>query len=223
MADIIGRGTSPRSTYAVEAGGAATESMGGVAVVILGILALAGVMSPVLTAIGGIIFGAAFIVEGAAITARHTALMTQAADTEGEKLELGGGVTVELVAGLAAVVLGILSLIRIVPTVLMPALVITGGAGLILSAGALERLNDIRAAAFGVSGIARSVASAAVHGAAAGQVLAGLGAVALGILSLVKVGDPALLTTVGVLVLGAAITLSGTALSSKMLSLFRRV
>jgi hypothetical protein len=46
--------------------------------------------------------------------------------------------------------------------------------------------------------------------------------VALGILALVGVGDPAILTTVGLLVLGGAITLSGTALSGKMLSLFRR-
>ena len=45
--------------------------------------------------------------------------------------------------------------------------------------------------------------------------------VTLGILALVRVGDPAVLTTVGLLVLGAAITLSGTALSGKLLNLFR--
>jgi hypothetical protein len=135
---------------------------------------------------------------------------------------MGGGMTVELVAGVASIALGILALVGVVPTVLMPALVITGGAALILSAGAVERMNDIRAEAFGVGTTARAVARGAVSSAAAGQVLAGLGAVALGILALVGVGDPAILTTVGLLVLGAAITLSGTALSGKMLSLFRR-
>jgi hypothetical protein len=212
----------PRRTYAVEAGGAATESMGGVAVVVLAILALAGVMRGVLTDISGIVFGAAFIVEGAALAARHTAIMERVGEGRMEQLEMGGGMSVELVAGVAAIALGILSLIGLVPTILMPALVITGGAALILSAGAVERLNDIRADAFSVGPTARAVARGAVSSAAAGQVLAGLGAVALGILALVGVGDPAILTIVGMLVLGAAITLSGTALSGKMLSLFRR-
>jgi len=213
---------TPRRTYAVEAGGAATESMGGVAVVVLAILALAGVMRALLTDISGIVFGAAFIIEGAALAARHSAIMERVSEGRMEQLEMGGGMSVELVAGVAAIALGILSLIGLVPTILMPALVITGGAALILSAGAVERLNDIRADAFSVGPTARAVARGAVSSAAAGQVLAGLGAAALGILALVGVGDPAILTSVGMLVLGAAITLSGTALSGKMLSLFRR-
>lgn len=212
----------PRQSYAVGIGGAATESMGGVAVIVLSILALAGVLAPVLTDIAGIVFGAAFIVEGAALLARHSAIMDQVSETGFERLETGGGMSVELVGGLAAIALGILSLLGVVPTILMPALVIVGGAALILSAGAVERLNDIRAGAFGVGATARSVARTAVSSAAAGQVLAGLGAITLGILALVRVGDPAVLTTVGLLVLGAAITLSGTALSGKLLNLFRR-
>jgi len=221
MANISTSG-SQRTTYAVEAGGAATESMGGVAVIVLTIIALAGVLRPVLTDIAGIVFGAAFIVEGAALAARHSAIMDRIAETGAERLETGGGMTVELVAGIAAVALGILSLIGLIPSILMPALVITGGAGLILSAGAVARLNDLRSAALGMSSTARAAAGAAVSSAAAGQVLAGLGAVVLGILALVGVGDLQMLTTVGVLVLGAAITISGTALSGKMLTLFRR-
>jgi hypothetical protein len=215
-------GENPRRTYAVEAGGAATESMGGVAVIALSIIALAGVLRPVLTDIAGIVFGAAFIVEAAAVAARHTAIMERATDTRADELELGGGVSVELVTGLAAIALGILSLIGLVPAVLMPALVITGGAGLILSAGAVQRLNDIRSDVLGVGDTQRMAARAAVSGAAAGQVLAGIGAVTLGILALVGVGDVQIMTTVGMLVLGSAITLSGTALSGKMLTLFRR-
>ncbi|HEX3699920.1 MAG TPA: hypothetical protein VHV27_04530 [Phenylobacterium sp.] len=195
--------------------------MGGVAVIVLAILALAGVLRPVLTDIAGIVFGAAFIIEGAALTARHAAIMDQVGDSPADQLEMGGGMTVELAGGIAAIALGILALVGVVPTILMPALVITGGAALILSAGAVQRLNDIRAEAFGLSQTARGMARGAVSSAAAGQVLAGLGAVTLGILALVGVGTPAVLTMVGLLVLGAAITLSGTAMSGKMLNLFR--
>lgn len=220
MATVLS-GESQRRTYAVEAGGAATESMGGVAVIALAIIALAGVLRPVLTDIAGIVFGAAFIIEGAAVAARHSAVMDQTVDSRMDQLEMGGGVSVELVAGIAAITLGILSLVGVVAGVLMPALVITGGAGLILSAGAVQRLNDMRSEALGVGHTERMVARTAVSSAAAGQVLAGLGAVTLGILALVGVGDAQILTTVGMLVLGAAITLSGTALSGKMLNLFR--
>jgi hypothetical protein len=211
-----------RRTYALEASGAATESMGGVAVIVLTIIALAGVLTTVLNDIAGIVFGAAFIVEGAALAARHSSIMDQVQDTGVDQLEMGGGMTVELVAGLAAIALGILSLVGVVPTVLMPVLVITGGAGLVLSAGAVQRLNDMRATALDIGHTPRMVARTALSSAAAGQMLAGIGAGTLGILALIGVGAPAILTSVGLLVLGAAITLSGTALSGKMLSLFRQ-
>jgi hypothetical protein len=53
------------------------------------------------------------------------------------------------------------------------------------------------------------------------QFLAGVAVVVLGIVGLVRAGDPFILSAVGLLILGAAITLSGTALASRMLKLFR--
>jgi hypothetical protein len=209
--------TTERRSQVVEAGGAATESMGGVAVVVLTILALAGALRPVLTDVAGIIFGAAFMIEGAALAARRSAID---AESGLGRIEVGGGMSVELVAGLAALVLGILSLVSLVPAVLMPSLVIVGGVGLMLSAGTMAQLNDVRTATTEASPAARALANAAVSSAVGGQVLAGLAAVVLGIVALVRPGNAYVLTSVGLLVLGAAITLSGTALSGKLLSLF---
>lgn len=214
-----------RRAQAVEAGGAATESMGGVAVLVLAIIALAGVLRTVLTDIAGIIFGAAFIVEGAALAARHSAIMNQVAEDEVAPTGSEGGMTVEFVVGLTAVVLGILSLVGVAPAILMPALVIVGGAGLILSAGVVARFTQLRSAVFGAGPAGQAISgtamSSALSSATAGQLLAGLASVILGILALVGVGDGQVLTTTGLLVLGAAITLSGTALSGMMLSVFR--
>jgi hypothetical protein len=211
-----------KRTYAVEAGGAATESMGGVAVIVLAILALVGVLPRVLTPIAGMVFGAAFVIEGAAIASRFSAIMYQIAEDGSDQVEMGGGVTVELAAGVSAVVLGLLALLGVVPTILLPSLVIVGGAGLLLSAGAVHQLNDLRATMIGGAPALQRIARASVSSAAAAQVLAGLAGVALGILALTGVGDPQVLTVVGLLVLGASITLSGTALSGKLLRLFRR-
>jgi hypothetical protein len=212
-----------RGTYAVEAGGAATESMGGIAAIVLTILALVGVLPRVLTSIAGIVFGVAFMVEGAAIAARQSGILAQAGAGAAERPELGGGVTVELMGGLATLVLSVLALIGVVPGILLPALTTVGGAALILSAGAVQRLNEIQASIASPEATApvQSVTRMAVFSASSGQFLAGIGVVVLGILGLVRAGNPVILSAVGILVLGAAITFSGTALATRLLQLFR--
>ena len=210
-----------RGAHAVEAGGAATESMGGVAVIVLTILALLGVAPRVLTPVAGIVFGLAFLVEGAAIAARQASLIEQTERTGGQEHEIGGGVTIELAIGAAAIVLGVLSLIGVVPGILMPALVTAAGAGLILSAGSVQRLNEVQAnlANPNFSQQRASVAHIATSGAASVQFLAGVAVTILGILGLTRTGFPLVMSSVGLLVLGCAITLSGTAVASRLLRL----
>jgi hypothetical protein len=210
-----------RGVHAVEAGGAATESMGGVAVIVLTILALLGVAPRVLTPVAGIVFGLAFIVEGAAIAARQASLIEQTERSGGQEHEIGGGVTIELTIGAAAVVLGVLSLIGVVPGILMPALVTAAGAGLILSAGSMQRLNEVQAnlANPNFTPQRASVAHIATSSAASVQFLAGVAVTILGILGLTRTGFPLVMSSVGLLVLGCAITLSGTALASRLLRL----
>jgi len=207
-----------RGAHAVEAGGAATESMGGVAVIVLSILALLGVIPRVLTPVAGIVFGIAFMVEGAAIAARQATLIGESERAGGHELEVGGGVTIELTIGAAAIVLGVLSLIGVVPAILMPALTTAAGAGLILSAGSVQRLNEVQANLANPEFAAEraSVARIATSSAAGVQFLAGVAVTVLGILGLTRTGVPLIMSAVGLLVLGCAITLSGTALASRM-------
>jgi hypothetical protein len=210
-----------RGAYAVEAGGAATESMGGVAVIVLTILSLLGVVPRILTPVAGIVFGIAFMVEGAAIAARQATLIEQTEKTSIQELEIGGGVTIELTIGAAAIVLGVLALIGIVPGVLMSSLTTAAGAGLILSAGSVQRLNEVQAHLVepNLTPQRASVARVATSSAAGVQFLAGVAVTILGILGLTRTGLPLVMSSVGLLVLGCAITLSGTALASRMLRL----
>ena len=197
--------TTAGRVHVLEAGGGAAESMGGVAVVILAILALVGIVPRILAPVAGIIFGAAFIVEGAAIAAKRAAAVGAAPDTDTEA-------TVEALVGLATAVLGLLALIGIGTTpAMMGALVITGGAGLLMSVGVVSRVTL-------ASEIDRPLATSS---ATAAHLLAGGAAIVLGILALTNAGASAVLTTVGLLVLGCSLMLSGTALSSAMLRLFQ--
>ncbi|MGH7012232.1 MAG: hypothetical protein ACREEX_15470, partial [Caulobacteraceae bacterium] len=203
--------------------GSATESMGGIAVIVLAILSLVGIIPAILAPIAAIVFGVAFFIEGAALGAKQTALMDAAAAGEIQRMELGGGVTVEVMTGIGCAVLGILSLIGIANAYLLPIAVIVAGAGLILSAGAVQGLNDLSASVYNLSAAVQSMARRAVSGAAAAQLMAGAATLALGIIALCRnLPYPSVLTMVGLLIAGISITLSGAALSGNLLRLFRR-
>ena len=215
-----------RRAVALTAGGSMLKTIGGVAVMALAILALIGVLPALLIAIAGIVFGAAMLSEGLSISSEYSALSRYIAYDSTEITEFGGGLGVEVLVGLAAVALGVLSLLGVAAPTLLPALIIVGGVGLMLSAGTTQRLNDLQLAAVGHDDMARRVTRDAMTGAAAAQTLGGLAAMVLGILSLVSVGPLAAagfgtLPQVGMLVLGTATALSGGALAGKATRIYR--
>jgi hypothetical protein len=211
---------SDRRATGIIAGGATLKTFGGIAVAILAILALIGLIPAVLVAIGGIVFGAAILLEGLSITSQYNQLAHQIAIDRSERVEVGGSGGVELLVGLAAIALGILSLLGVAAPVLIPALIIAGGVGLILSAGSLQRLNDLNLSLLVDSDLGRRIGRNSMMGGEVAQVLGGLGAVVLGILSLVIIAPTAAegfgtLPQVGLLVLGVASAISGAALAGK--------
>lgn len=215
------RQSGPPRAIAFTAGGAAAGTIGGIAVMALAILALAGVIPRLLVPIGGIVFGVAMLAEAMGIASDYSGIADRVAHNTTESVEVGGGTGAEFLVGLAAVALGILSLVGVAAPTLMPALVITGGTGLVLSAGTTERLNDLHLASTDHSETMRRVARGAVAGGAAAQTLGGIGAIVLGILALVAVSPAAAegggsLIQVGLLVLGASVALSGGAITGKL-------
>jgi hypothetical protein len=208
-----------RSMLATESGGSIVEAAGGVAVIVLAIIGLAR-GGGFLTAIAMIVLGIALLAEGGSIAAQFSRLLSAVTGGAVGAMELGSGMTAEILAGGAAIVLGILGLVGLHPMVLLPAAVIAVGGSLVMTSSAVERLNQIKLQAAGLSEIAQKVAQTAVSGAIGTQVLAGVAAVVLGILALVSQDYAATLTLVGLLVLGAAMTLTGTALAGRFLRMF---
>ena len=139
--------------------------------------------------------------------------MANAVNTEKSMSEIEAG---------GAVTLGILSLVGIHPPILLPCAVIAVGAALVLTSGTTTRLNDLKLQAAEAGTLAQGISHAAVSGAAGAQVLAGFAAAVLGIIALVSI-DPMPLTLVGLLVGSAALALSASALSGKMLQGLQRV
>lgn len=224
--------STERGLLQAESTGAAVEAIGGLAVIVLSILGLAGLSQQFLAAIAGIVLGVSLFAQGAAVAAEYHDLYTRLTGGTMGAIELGGGMGVEIVAGAGAIVLGILALINIVPEILLPSLVIAAGATLILSSGTVERLNSLKMAAAETPTLARQVFHTATAGVAAGQLLAGIGAGLLGIIALTTLPAATTavmgssswltLTLVALLVLGASVMMSGGSLTGRFMQMLNR-
>jgi hypothetical protein len=125
------------------AGGASTVAIGGLATAVLAIVGLAHVFPVYLAAVASILLGGAFLAEGASLTARFTRFLRQSSGMSQERVDLGGGASAPFLAGCTGIVLGILSLLGVVPEVLMAVAVIVFGAGLVVGGGASARLHSL--------------------------------------------------------------------------------
>lgn len=185
----------------------------------LAIIGLAGLFPGLLLSIATIGVGAAFLFEGAAIVARLSDLLYEVSEGKSEVAEIGAGTTGETLAGLAGVTLGILAILGVIPGVLIPCAVIIFGAALILGAGANMRINELTMAYRQEHPMARHIAREAVKGTTGLQVLAGLGAITLGILALSNI-EPLTLSLVAVLGVSVAFLLTDTAVAGRMMTVF---
>ncbi len=218
---------SDKRLMEVESSGAAVEAVGGLGVIVLSILGLIGLAPDYLGPIAGIVFGVSVLTQGTAIAAEHASLFSKVAGTSFREIELGSGMTAEIMAGGAAIVLGVLSLLQISTDILLPALVIAGGAAVMLTAGSVRRLNDLKLEAAESEDSAQRIMRATTSGAAASQVLAGIAAVVLGIIALASTSTAATatwmtLSLVGLLVLGASIVMSGGSLTGRFVQMISR-
>lgn len=181
------------------------ERIGAIGTIILAILGLAGIYDNIVASVAAIVMGAAFLTDGLAASAASRRMHLQG--TMRPAMEWGGGVNAGFFAGLASVVLGILSFFRITSQTLLAVTVLVLGGALLLGAGA---------AATRMAWLAQST-SANLQGTAApissGSMFVGIAAVVLGILAIVGLA-PMTLVLVGFLVLGAGALFSGPAAST---------
>lgn len=202
-------------TLEVVSGGAGIEAIAGIGTVVLAILGLAHVIPLYMTAIATIVAGAALLFGGGGMAARMGYLRSHESSRV-KFAELSGGMSAEFAGGIGGIVLGILSLIGILPAVLAPVAVIAFGGALLIGTGATYRLNEFPAFAG-----EQSRGEARVHevtsGAAGAQLLIGMAAIALGILALVGLHWMTL-TLVGLLCVGVSAFFSGTALTTRLQS-----
>jgi hypothetical protein len=212
MADVTTYSRASGEETRFDTSGWLTEALGGAAVIVLAILGLMRIDASLLASIATIVLGAAFLVEGGALTARF---LRVARETATARESLGGDVAMESMCGAAGIVLGILAIVGIYPMVLVPAAVIVFGAGMLSASGTAWRLNA-----------QHTPTNAPVHphlfeesfDFSGSQVLIGFAGIVLGILALAGY-VPLVLSLVALLALGFGIIVGGSWMASRLTSL----
>jgi hypothetical protein len=197
-------------------GGSFAETIAGAGAVILSVVALVGILSDALLAVSVVALGAAFVLESISISTRFDWVMRHAAHNSFEMGAISVGMTTKFMAGAAGIGLGVLSLLRLVPDILLPIAAIVYGITLLSGVGVQTRLNDLEMQCSHTHEMTGRISHEAVSAASGIQILFGVGAATLGILALAAVAAPVTLTLVGVLAVGGASLFSGAAISARI-------
>jgi hypothetical protein len=187
---------------------------------VLAIVGLAGGLPFYMRTIATIALGAGLFIEGTSLGAALGGVVRQGFIEESAP---ASGFALQGMAGAAGIVLGILSLIGVLPGVLIPVALITMGGAMAFAGPSRAELNVSALEVGGASDSAKRIAGQAVSSSGSVLTLAGLGALTLGILTLVTFGPYApTLLLVALLVLGAALLLSDSMLLGRVGTSFLR-
>ncbi len=189
--------------------------LAGTAATALAIIGLAGIIPWGAVAISAIAIGAALILVGLAlgVEKKHILSETVGGRLEGPKL-ISAGIGMEVLSGVASVVLGILALLHIHPNVLLGADAIVLGMTALYLCGVDGRMNKYRGAGTGDEYI-KTRLQETVSVVIDAQFMVGLGAIALGILALVHIA-PQVLELVAFLSIGVTLALKGSTLAARL-------
>jgi hypothetical protein len=195
--------------------GSMAQAVAGGAAVVLAILALIGLLPDALASIAGIALGAGLLVGAAAMAGRITRVAGTAEPAWAHHGAMGG-LGMEAMAGLAAIVLGILAVLGADPGTLLNCAAIALGAGMILASGSLLRLEEMtrRAAAQAKE----SAPAPTMYMSGSTEALVGGGTMVLGIIGLAG-HAPIILASVAFLSLGAIAVVSASAVATRMFTL----
>ncbi len=137
FSELLRETTEDRHSATALESGMSAESLGGLAVLVLGVLALVGVASIALMSIALIVLGGALLL-GSAATARLNALHLSAHhDSESARIVAREAVSAaagaQVLIGISAVVLGVLAVIGVDPLTLVLVGLLAGGFSVLLS------------------------------------------------------------------------------------------
>ena len=218
----VERPSVERERQAIEevGGSSVVESIGGIGALVLSILGLVGFIPMTMAAIASIAAGGALLIGGGTMASQYSRVLGGTRQSLSRNI-IGGGMAMESLGGVTAIVLGILALLGIYSQVLLAASVIVLGCSLLLASGAMAKLTalpirePVGTGPTPYSEHAHYIMRDTLYAASGSEALIGAGAIVLGILSLAGYA-PLTLILVALLAVGASTLLAGTAVAGRM-------
>jgi hypothetical protein len=205
-----------------EAGGAAVfmaTMPAALALVVLGILALAKVDPMLLISIAVIVAGLVLVSDSAVLTRQIGAAIAARASDHINASELPSGLNAGVLGGITGVVLGILAILDVAPHILIAVAAIVFGAAVLFDFAARSQLRALKMTTSDTSEQSARLALATASSTSTAAIFAGVGLVTLGILALAGIGGEVLIA-VALLGLGAYVLLEDATMVEHLTSLF---
>lgn len=210
-----------KAIFEVSLGRSIVGTIVGAAAIILALLGLVNFYPMYMIAISTILVGVSMLLKGGAIASEYSRILRHAlAGGKFQEFEINSGVTAELLVGGVGIVLGVLALIGVKIMTLTAVAVIIAGAGLVIGSSVLARLHTLKMDVSEIETRVQRIAEDVVATTTSTQILVGIGAIVLGILSLLNV-IPVTLTLVALLAIGGSTFLSGSAFTGRLHSFNR--
>jgi hypothetical protein len=205
-----------------EAGGAAifmATMPAALALVVLGILALARIDPLLLVSIAVIVAGLVLVSDSAALARQMAAALAAKASYHINASELPYGLSAGVLGGITGVVLGILAILQVAPQTLIAVAAIVFGAAVLFDFAARSQLRALRMTTGETPEQSARLALAAASSTSTAAIFTGVGLVTLGILALAGIAGE-VLTAVALLGLGAYVLLEDATMVERFTSLF---
>lgn len=191
------------------------------ALVVLGILALANIAPLVLVSIAVIVAGVLLMIDSAALTQEIVAALTAKAGHNLDAAELPSGQNAGVLGGIAGIVLGILAILGVAPQTLIAVAAIVFGAAVLFDFTARAQAHALRMTTGETPEQSAKLAMATASSTSTAALFAGVGLITLGILALTGIYGEVLLA-VAFLGLGAYFLLAEAAEAGRLIGLVGR-
>ena len=190
------------------------ETGGGIALIVLSILALAKMEPMLLDAIAVILAGIALLIEDGSLSSTYAGALSYAPAYGRQSSTAPDGVNAGTLAGISGIVLGILAILGIAPVTLTAVAIIIFGAAVLFDFAARAQIMALRMVNRESSEQSAKLALAAASSSNTSAMLVGVALITLGILALA--GLTTILITVALLGLGAYLFLNNAGVAASL-------
>ncbi len=201
--------------------GSMMEGIVGLAAGVIAIIGLAGALPEMMLSIASIALGAGLIIEAGAVMGRFSSIVQDIGESAADLSITPGGTSVETIAGISGVTLGIIALLGINSMALNSIAVIIFGAAIAFGAGSIAMINSLQASRTMKNQFAKNVMISISAASADIRTLGGLGALAVGVLAVIGI-NPTILALSGLLAISGILFLETLSQGGNSLSILRR-